>query len=513
MAEPAAAFAPGQWHRPSPWSIAHFAKRAIIENVRILLIGGGSAYLGSSRVRRFELSWVVPAAILALVLLSATIAWLFFRYRVVDDAVQLRRGALFKKHVNLPFTRIQNINIEHPFYFRPLGRVTLKIDSAGSKGEEVNVPALRLSEARAMRDFILRRKQLGGPAPEGFDPAAARAPEPEGEVAFYSRSVPDLILHGLTNNRSFIVVAAIFGFLAQSGLSPLELAQRLGIEFDVVIAGLSLVRIAMLVVLSFIAAVGLIALLSVLVSIFTYYGFTLYRTGDSLTIRRGLLTKHEIHVRKSRIQTIHLRQDWLDRLLGRYNVILERITHTPAQGDVYAAQTRRILVPSVRAGEVPIVTDEILPGCRPRGLAFTPIDVRYFRKHAAIVSVVYLAVIAFVLSLPVTREWLLTALLVAWPLHVLAVFLRWKAGGLAVDGDVVIARSGAIGIDYRLFPAEKIQDVTHVQSLLMRRHDLSSFRANTASTAIRVPYLPTALVRRVVDYCAFRAESTARSWM
>jgi uncharacterized membrane protein YdbT with pleckstrin-like domain len=91
--------------------------------------------------------------------------------------------------------------------------------------------------------------------------------------------------------------------------------------------------------------------------------------------------------------------------------------------------------------------------------------------------------------------------------------LRWKAGGLAVDGDVVIVRSGAIGIDYQLFPADKIQDVTHIQSLLMRRHGLSNLAVNTASTSIRVPYMPTAFVRNVVDYCVFRAESSARSWM
>jgi hypothetical protein len=49
--------------------------------------------------------------------------------------------------------------------------------------------------------------------------------------------------------------------------------------------------------------------------------------------------------------------------------------------------------------------------------------------------------------------------------------------------------------------------------VLMRRRDLSSLRMSTASTSIRVPYLPTAFVRNVVDYCAFRVESTARSWM
>jgi putative membrane protein len=511
MVEPQT-FVAGQWHRLSPWSIAHFAQKAIIQNIRILIVGGFSAYLGSARMTRVDVPWVIPIVIVALVLIGSAVAYVFYRYRVVEDAVQVKRGALFKQHLNLSFGRIQNISIEHPFYFRPFGLVTLKIDGAGSRGEEVNLAALDLRQAGALRDFILRQKKLGGPTPDLVDPCSDTR-EPESEKFLYSRSVPDLILHGLTNNRAFIAVAAVFGFLAQSGVSPAEMVQRLGIEFDFVIAGLSLVRVAMLVVLSFLAALGVIALLSVLVSILTYYGFTMYRTEDSFTIRRGLLTKHEIHVKKSRIQTIHLRQDWLDRLLGRYNVILERITHSPAQGDAAAAETRRILVPSVRARETAIVIDEILPGCRPDRLAFTPINVRYLRKHAAIVSAIYLAATGIVLALPESLNWLLAVLLVLWPLHLWRTYLRFKAGGLAIDGSIVIARSGAIGIDYRLFAADKVQHVAHVQSLLMRRHDLSSLRVSTASTSIRVPYLPTAFVRKVVDYCAYRVESTARSWM
>lgn len=507
------AVAPGQWQRLSPWAIAHFVQKAVVQNIRVLLIGGVSAYVGSARIDTIDVPWIVPLVIIVLVLIGSTLTWLFYRYRVVGDAVQVRRGALFRQHLNLTFQRIQNIGIEHPFYFRPLGLVTLKIDGAGSRGEEINLAALDLGDGEALRDFILRQKQLSGVETGQPDPQSEDASSAEGESLFFARSVPDLILHGLTNNRAFIAVAAIFGFLFQSGLSPIEIVQRLGIGFDIEFAGLSLVRLALLVVLTLVAVIGIIALLSVVVSVFTYYGFTMYRTGDSLTIRRGLLTKHEIHVRKSRIQTIHLRQDWLDRLLGRCNVILERISHSQAQGEAAAAQSRRILVPSVRLREVAIVVDEILPGCRPAGLPFTPVSSRYFVKNALIVSVFYVVFGGVVLILPESPSWLLALLLVLWPLHLARTWLRWKAGGLAIDGDMLVARSGVIGIDYRLLATHKVQDVTHVQSLLMRRHDLSSLRLNTASTSIRVPHMPTDFIRRVVDYCAFRVESTARSWM
>src|SRR5690606_26763120 len=117
---------------------------------------------------------------------------------------------------------------------------------------------------------------------------------------------------------------------------------------------------------------------------------------------------------------------------------------------------------------------EILPGCRPALLAFTPAHVRWFYKNAAILSLIYVVLLVFTSQLPDRFAWTTPALLVAWPLHIVLTWLRFKALGLAVDGDVVVVRSGAIGIDYRLFAAHKIQNVTHLQSLLMRRHALST---------------------------------------
>lgn len=521
----AASAVPGQWRQLSPWSIIHFAEKAIVENIKGLIYAGGPAALGASRWGSWAYAWTVPLVILLIVLVSATVTYLFYRYRILEDSVQVRRGALFKKHLNLSFHRMQNVSIEHPFYFRPLSRVTLRIDGAGAKDEEVNIAGLSLADAREARNFMVRQKhRLGASTPDAGTAAVDSADSPrtlettepaesaEGEW-FFSRNLSDLIVHGLTNNRSFILIAAILGFLFQSGFSPDDLAARLGIDFDLMVAGLSLVRMVILVFVSLLASVGVIALLSVLVSVITYYGFTLYRTADSWTIKRGLLTRHEIHVRKSRIQTITLRQDWLDRLLGRRNVIFERISHAKGHNDALAEQQRRILVPSVRIEETAQLINELFPGCRLESFSFTPVDRRYFYKWAILTSLIYLTAVVVIAVVTEGFTWMLAGVTTAWPLHVLVIYRRWRCGGLAVSGDLIIARSGTIGIDYRLFAADKIQDITHVQSVLMRRRSLSSLQVHTAAILIRVPYMPTAFIRQVVDYCVFRAETAQRSWM
>jgi putative membrane protein len=103
--------------------------------------------------------------------------------------------------------------------------------------------------------------------------------------------------------------------------------------------------------------------------------------------------------------------------------------------------------------------------------------------------------------------------LVLWPLHVALVYMKWKRAGLAIDGDIVVARGGVIGIEYQIFLASKAQDVSHVQSVLMRRRHLSSLVFNTASSTIKVRYLNTDFARSVVDYCVYRAEAAETSWM
>lgn len=503
---------PREWQRLSRWSIVHFTGKTVVQNLQGLLFFGGPAAFGASQWTDEFPWWVVPAGIIIVVLIGGFVTHAFYTYRVLDDTVQVRRGALFKQHLDLPFERIQNVSLEHPFYFRPLGRVTLRIDGGGATGEEVNLPALELPQAERARDHIVRRKHQLGPAAAERRTSRPGPPTHERAEAFFTRSLFDLVVHGLTNNRSFIAIAGLFAFLWQTNVSPADAIGRLDIDVDLVIADMSLVGLALLFVVSLLVVLALIAALSVLVAVVTYYGFSMYHTADGLTVTRGLLTRHEIHVKKSRIQTVTIRQDWLDRLLGRRNVLLERISHSRGHDETWTAQ-KRILVPSVREAETATVTDEILPGCRIDDLPFTPIAIRYFYKHAAIACGTYITALAAAPWLPDALGWLAVAIGIAWPLHVLHLFLSWRRGGLAVDGDYIVVRSGTIGIEYRIFPADKAQDITHVQSVLMQRHNVSSLMFHTASTTITVPYMDTDFMKAVVDYCAYRVESTHRSWM
>jgi putative membrane protein len=514
------------WRRLSPWAMLQFAFQAGAGLVRITLFAVVAAMFGAARSNRDLMYWLIPVVLMGLALVSAVLGYFFYRFRITSAAVHVRQGWLHRRHLELALDRIQNISIEEPFYYRLLGLVTLKIDGAGSTSEEVRIAAIPRDEAEAIRAFIKARRTSArgvssafATGSEGAGAEAAGGRFTGGEAAAtlaagaelrFTRSLGDLVIHGLTNNRAFIVIASLFGLMSQTNLSPTELIKRLGIDFDVLIAGMSMVRLAVLIALSFLLATGVLALLSVFGSIATYYGFSLYRTGNGILVKRGLLTRHEIHVEKSRIQSIALRQDWLDYLLGRRNVLLEPIAHAPVNNDNPAAAAilgKRILVPSVRLHETEIVTDEVLR-VRPESLRYASASKRLFYKYAVLFSVLYAVYLAGLLV--AQAWWLVAAVTVLWILHTALLRMNWKRKGLAIDGDIIVVRSGVIGVNYAIFPALKLQRVTHVQSLLMRRRHLSTLVFNTGSTTARMPHVDTRLASSVIDYCLYAVESGRR---
>jgi putative membrane protein len=138
---------------------------------------------------------------------------------------------------------------------------------------------------------------------------------------------------------------------------------------------------------------------------------------------------------------------------------------------------------------------------------------RWFRKWAVVLSAINILAVVFLTSVERAHPGFVAGAIAVWPALMGIVYMTWRRGGMAVVGDMIIVRSGTIGINYRLFPIAKLQDLAHIQTPFMRRHDLSSLLFMTASSKIKVPYLAGSFARHVVNYSLFDIESRPRSWM
>ena len=110
-----------------------------------------------------------------------TLPYLLFRYwtlryRFDDDGIHARWGVLFRREINLTYSRIQDIHLNSGIIQRWLGLADVQMQTAsGSATPELVIEGFK--EFEAIRDFLYTRMR-------GYRHAAgAGAPSPAGEGA------------------------------------------------------------------------------------------------------------------------------------------------------------------------------------------------------------------------------------------------------------------------------------------------------------------------------------------
>ncbi len=522
-----------EWQRLSLISILYFTIRNFTNSAQVLI------YTIPALAISFNI-WdnllspevLIGAGILFLsTSVSGVISFLMYKFRVHNQHVEIHHGVFQRRYTNLPLWRIQNVKIERPFYYRPFGYALVVLDTAGSGKEEAKIVAVPEGYAEALKKQVLYEKALHDegdldclPNEDLSDEQSSSFPSPRtrakavdsshsNEEVLNRRSVKDIIIHGITNNRVWIILGAaapfyddVFGlvseWLADKGL---QLNQLVG-EQTVAWWQFGLYAFVILMML-----MALVALLSVGGALFTFYGYTLSRTGDRYIRRSGLLNKLEVSMRASRIQMITAKQDWLDKILKRVNLYFEQ-NSTAGQQMQELMSPNKLIVPSVTEDEAFALSQEVMPGCDLRGQDYQTISKRFITFW--LLAGWTLPFIAFFTIGAVSSHLdIMLGSLVVFSAVSLLLTLRWWRWGIAFDNKYVYIRRGRVGVDYQCFEPYKAQQVIVKQSVFMKRKKLATIKFVLASGAVTVPFLPEDYVNKLADSVLFEVESTRRSWM
>ena len=522
-----------EWQRLSLISILYFTIRNFTNSAQVLI------YTIPALAISFNI-WdnllspevLIGAGILFLsTSVSGVISFLMYKFRVHNQHVEIHHGVFQRRYTNLPLWRIQNVKIERPFYYRPFGYALVVLDTAGSGKEEAKIVAVPEDYAEALKKQVLYEKALHDegdldclPNEDLSDEQSSSFPTPRtrakavdsshsNEEVLNRRSVKDIIIHGITNNRVWIILGAaapfyddVFGlvseWLADKGL---QLNQLVG-EQTVAWWQFGLYAFVILTML-----MALVALLSVGGALFTFYGYTLSRTGDRYIRRSGLLNKLEVSMRASRIQMITAKQDWLDKILKRVNLYFEQ-NSTAGQQMQELMSPNKLIVPSVTEDEAFALSQEVMPGCDLRGQDYQTISKRFI-TFWLLAGWTLPFITFFTIGAVSSHLDIMLGSLVVFSAVSLLLTLRWWRWGIAYDSKYVYIRRGRIGIDYQCFEPYKAQQVIVKQSVFMKRRKQATVKFVLASGAVTVPFLPEDYVNKLADSVLFEVESTRRSWM
>lgn len=105
-------------------------------------------------------AWTValPAAVVVALVVGPlqTLRWRRWSWRLTDRAVELRSGVVTRRHVVVPFFRVQQIDVLEGPIERALGLATLRVTTASAAGS-VDVPGLSAMVAPGLRSEVLAR--------------------------------------------------------------------------------------------------------------------------------------------------------------------------------------------------------------------------------------------------------------------------------------------------------------------------------------------------------------------
>tara|TARA_Y100000310_G_C20553834_1_gene749501 strand:+ start:165 stop:668 length:504 start_codon:yes stop_codon:yes gene_type:complete len=81
-------------------------------------------------------------------------------YEFTDEGLRLERGIIWKRYSNVPYERIQNVDVHRGIIARMLGFSSVMIQTAGFSGSaraEGNIPAIEVKRAEEIRNFVMKK--------------------------------------------------------------------------------------------------------------------------------------------------------------------------------------------------------------------------------------------------------------------------------------------------------------------------------------------------------------------
>lgn len=443
------------------------------ELVRFFPLVIGALVFGSAQGRNDPWHWLGVAFPVALGLTH----YLTSRYRITPTQIELQRGLLSRQVLTTPLDRIRTVELTSTPVHRILGlsRVVVGTGGGGREAKKLELDALPVVQARAMRGALLHRVEARlGEVDAGAD-GPAQSSRPTGDEVLLTLD-PRWARYAPLTTSGLVAAAALVGFLGQftgrlvdslEGSSGFDRARSLSL---LVLAPAGLFGVLLL---------G--AVLAVAGYFLTNWGFRLSRdtAGQSFQVRRGLLTTTELSLDTERVHGVELHQP-LGLRLARGGCVEAIVTGLRKQGE----SRRSAIVPFAPVGVATGVCSVVLGDPTPMNVLLTPHGpkARQRRWTRSFNSLGWPAA-AIIVALAWAGwawQWYAAPLLILVAAALLAVD-RYRVLGHALVGDYLVVRAHSLRNRRDVLARDGIIGWTLRQSFFQRRAGLCHLVATTSA--------------------------------
>lgn len=412
--------------------------------------------------------------------------YLLFEYELTADTFDVTSGVLNRQHREIPFHRIQNIDVTQSLANRLFEVAVLRVETAGGGSTEITLNFVSEEKAAWLQSSIRDRKRAATADDTTETATTDRSPSLLFElqprelavlaVAFLRPGALLVVLFGLPFVRDLagsllVAIARPFGGPAQLSASAVSPDSALI---------LTLVSVPLGVIAAW--------MVSALVTVSGYFGFQLGLAGDDVVYQRGLLQRYSGTIPLEKIQSLTVTETVLARPLGYAGLAVETAGYAPGQADERGSQSA---IPLSSRSRVFELARKIQPF---EELTFTRLPKQARRRYFAryLLAIGGIIAVGYLLSRVVGgfTLWYLPA--VALPITPVAAHYKWKHRGYHVGEGHIAFRTGYWRRTTRIVPYDRLQTVFTSRTIFQRRLGLATLTADTASSSTLGGSNPTA---------------------
>jgi len=271
----------------------------------------------------------VAAVLICAVSAFCYIYWAKTFITITDEDIIVERNTLFKKKKTIPYSKIATINADRDILDRILGTTKLKININSSRN--ATIPEAVFTFGKEFADEA--RKELS----ERIFSRSFDKEEYDSAVSAVEFSGTDVVLHGLISLSTYQTVITIV-MIAYSFIA-------------VFLTEASLEGVA-----AALAVVAVVEVLPMFSSVIRYYGFTVFRTGDTIHLRHGAIQNYNSSFEIQRVNAVCIKRTLFARILGKAYIEAEVVGIAGENGKI-----RPMISLLSKESNIDIIMKNILP--------------------------------------------------------------------------------------------------------------------------------------------------------
>ncbi len=428
----------------------------------------------------------------------SVIAYFRYYYNLSDTELIIKKGILKKTNINVPYERIQSVNFKQNFLHQFLNVTEVTIDTAGSGEKEIQIDALTLENAKALRTEILKRKKS-----EPVDDAIFEEEAIEKENIL-TLSTSELLKIGITQNHFKpvgLLIGLIFSTFAYSwqiDIGPEDLFRNVYSFLE----DRSFVQSVIIGILLVLFSV----IYSIVMTFLNHSNLTFFRSGDKFQLNQGLLTRKEVAAIDKKIQYISWGQNLLQRFFSFYELSFQ-------QAGAKARKQRmknNFRIPGCTSDKINIVKKEWL------GSDETPLAKEGVSIHIFYYSLRWLLGIFGVIIIISIVDQRYSGAIIFGLILIYLIYISWlsyKKKKFVINDQQLFISGGGLGFRYALMPTFKIQNISIEQNPYQWRRKLATVKVYTAAGALEIPYITEQRAQEIMDYLLYNVERSKKAWM